>query len=524
MLFFKRLFGYRKAYFLPAFIFSSLVSAAQVPEDAVRYSWFPQNGTARSLAIGGTMGSLGGDMSAGFVNPAGIGFYRTNEAVLTAGFLLNDIKTNYRGLSLKEKDNRFSLGTSGVVFARGDRSGNNKSNAIAIGFTQNANFSNTVRYKGLNNYSSFSEQFAEEFSGLNQSISEVLNTNSTAPYTAAPALYTYLIDTVTLNNKLIIKAAPEYILDAGKALQQEMIKTTKGGLYELGFTYAGNDGDKWLWGGTLGIPIVNYESNTLFTESDTSSDGANYFKSFTYNDNFTTKGAGINVKLGLIYRPKEYLRFGIAVHTPSYMALTDSRESNLQTVTENPFSDISVSSTQFTNDKRGEANYIQSSPWRALVSGSYVFREVEDVTKQRGFVSADLEYVNHSGSRFSSDNEQPTISEQAYYKQLNGVVKDIYKGNINLRLGGEIKFNTIMGRLGFGYYGSPYRDAPSRANKMTLSGGLGYRDKGFFADLTYVHLVSNDFDIPYRLEAKQNTFASLKQQRGNIMATVGVKF
>ena len=104
------------------------------------------------------------------------------------------------------------------------------------------------------------------------------------------------------------------------------------------------------------------------------------------------------------------------------------------------------------------------------------------------------------------------------------MVKDIYKGNINLRLGGEIKFNTIMGRLGFGYYGSPYRDAPSRANKMTLSGGLGYRDKGFFADLTYVHLVSNDFDIPYRLEAKQNTFASLKQQRGNIMATVGVKF
>lgn len=524
MIFFTRIFIYRKANLFLALIFCSLISVAQVPEDAVRYSWFPQNGTARSLAIGGTMGSLGGDISAGFVNPAGIGFYRTNEAVLSAGLQLYNIKTNYRGNKLNEKGNVFSFGTTGVVFARGDRSDRNKSNAIAIAFTQNANFSNTIHYKGLNNYSSFSEQFAEEFSGLNQSIAEVLNTNSSAPYTAAPALFTYLIDTVTVNNRLIIKAAPEYVLDAGKALQQEMIKTTKGGLYELGFTYAGNDGDKWLWGGTLGVPIVNFESNTLFTESDTSSDTSNYFKSFTYNDNFTTKGAGLNAKLGIIYRPKEYLRFGIAIHTPSYMALTDSRESNLQTVTENPLFNVSASSKQFTNGKRGEAKYIQSSPWRALVSGSYVFREVEDVAKQRGFISADVEYVNHSGSRFNSDNEEPTTTEETYYKQLNGVVKDIYKGNINLRLGGEIKFNTIMGRLGFGYYGSPYKDAPAKSNKMTLSGGLGYRDKGFFTDLTYVHLITNDFDVPYRLEAKQNTFASIKQQRSMVTATFGVKF
>ena len=37
---------------------------AQVPEDAVRYSWYPHNGTARNMAIGGVMGSLGGDLTA----------------------------------------------------------------------------------------------------------------------------------------------------------------------------------------------------------------------------------------------------------------------------------------------------------------------------------------------------------------------------------------------------------------------------------------------------------------------------
>lgn len=497
---------------------------AQVPEDAVRYSWYPQNGTARTLAVGGAIGSLGGDISSNFVNPAGIGFYKTNEATLSGGFASNKIKTNYRGNVLNDSKKQFAFAPAGFVIALPNRFENKKTNAFSFAATQTANFNTVVKFKGLNNYSSFSEQFAEEFARLKTSIDNVLNTNSIAPYTTAPALYTYLIDTVRTSNGLIVKAAPEYILEAGQALQQEMIKTTKGGLYELGISYAGNDGKKILWGISVGIPIVNFESNTVFSENDTSNNSRNHFKSFTFTDNFTTKGAGVNAKLGFIYRPKEYIRLGLAVHTPTYMALTDSRQSFLQTELENPVKTFKASSDLFTEGKRGVAKYIQSSPLRIIASGSYVFREVEDVAKQRGFVSADIEYINHKGSRFSSDAEQPTVDEQTYYKGLNNVVKDIYKGNVNVKLGGEIKFNTIMGRLGFGYYGSPYKDAPSKSNKMTMSGGLGYRNKGFFVDLTYVYLINKDFNIPYRLQNLQNVYADIRQQSSNVVATIGVKF
>lgn len=497
---------------------------AQVPEDAIRFSWYPQNGTARTLAIGGAIGSLGGDITSNFVNPAGIGFYKTNEATISGGYVFKKANTNYRGNTLNEKSNQFNFAPAGLVIAVPNRFDNKKTNAFSFAVTQTANFNNVTHFKGLNNFSSFSEQFAEEFARLNTSIDNVLNTNSISPYTSAPALYTYLIDTVRNGNNLIIKAAPEYILEAGQALQQEMIKTTKGGLYELGFTYAGNDGDKLLWGISVGIPIVNFESNTVFSESDTSSNSSNRFKSFTFTDNFTTKGAGLNAKLGLIYRPKEYIRLGLAVHTPTYMSLTDSRQSSLKTELENPIATFNASSDLFTEGKPGIARYMQSSPLKVIASGSYVFREVEDVTKQRGFVSADFEYVNHRGGRFNSDAEQPTVDEQTYYKGLNNVVKDIYKGNVNFKLGGEIKFNTIMGRLGFGYYGSPYKDAPVKANRVTMSGGLGYRNKGFFVDLTYTHLVSKDFNVPYRLQNLQNVYADIRQQSNNIMATVGVKF
>jgi hypothetical protein len=504
--------------------FLSTKSFAQIPEDAIRYSWFTQNGTARSLAIGGAMGSLGGDITANFVNPAGIGFYRTSEVAFSPGFSLNGIKTNYRGTALESSKNNFALGPIGFAWALPNRNNDNKSRSFSLAFTQNTSFSNNINYKGSNNYSSYSEAFAEELT--KQNLRDVLSTESIAPYTTAPAYLSYLIFLKRLpSGDTVVQSLTDNIINAGRSLQQEMTKTTKGGLYELGLSYAGNDGEKWLWGIALGIPIVNYESNTVFKETDTSSITTDQFKSFTYTDNYKTTGAGINAKLGLIYRPKEYIRIGLAIHTPSYMSLTDRRKSSLATVLENPTKDTIVNSSTFTNgQERGQANYNQTSPWKVMLSGSYVFREVEDVTKQRGFISVDIEYVKHRGTKYSSNADQPTLDDKNYYSQLNSVIKDIYKGNINVRLGGEIKFNTIMGRVGFGYYGNPYKDAPAKANKMTLSGGLGYRNKGFFVDVTYVHRITKDFDIPYRLQNTETVYADVNQKNGNIMATIGVKF
>ncbi len=81
---------------LNAFIFIS-AAYAQTPDDALRNSWFTQNGTARNVAAGGVMGSLGGDITANNVNPAGLGLFKTNEFVLSPGFTLNNNKFSFRG-------------------------------------------------------------------------------------------------------------------------------------------------------------------------------------------------------------------------------------------------------------------------------------------------------------------------------------------------------------------------------------------------------------------------------------------
>jgi hypothetical protein len=513
-----------KKYLLILSLISTGKIFAQVPEDAIRYSYYPQNGSARNLAIGGAMGSLGGDITATFVNPAGLGFYKTGEIILTPGFVLNNNKANFRETANTNKKNGFGFGTSGIVWGFSNNYKPKISNAISFAVNQTANFNNSVQYKGLNNFSSFTEQFAEEFAKSGYTIDYVLNTNSPFPYSSAVALYTYLIDTVKVNGVYQVKGAPEFILDAGQALRQEMSRTTKGGITELALGFAHNNDDKWFLGATIGLPIVNYTSNTVFKESDTSSNASNHFKEFEYTDDFTTKGIGINAKLGIIYRPQDYIRIGLAIHTPTYMSLKDTRTTEVKAYLENPYGYFYGSSKTFTNDAPGKSEYTQTSPFKAILSASYVFREVSNVKKQRGFITADIEYVNHRGSRFSSNNEEPTDDEKKYYKQLNGVVKEQYKGNLNFRVGGELKFNTIMGRLGFAYYSNPYKDAPVKVNRMLLSGGLGYRNKGMFIDVTYVHNIAKDIDLPYRLEDRANTYAALNQKRGNVVATVGFKF
>lgn len=123
---------------------------AQSPEDALRLSWFTQNGTARNMAVGGVMGSLGGDITANHINPAGIGLYKTRELVLSPGFLLNNNKFNYRGTDTSSSKSGFGYGTTGIVLAGSSKSGYSKwtSSAFAISVNQLANYNNQVSFSG----------------------------------------------------------------------------------------------------------------------------------------------------------------------------------------------------------------------------------------------------------------------------------------------------------------------------------------------------------------------------------------
>src|ERR1700680_3044592 len=90
---------------------------AQLPEDALRMSYTLPSGTAREQAIGGAIGSLGGDITANYVNPAGLGFYKTSEVLISPGWTFNAAHTGYLSTNMKgPSTNNFLLSTSGFVW------------------------------------------------------------------------------------------------------------------------------------------------------------------------------------------------------------------------------------------------------------------------------------------------------------------------------------------------------------------------------------------------------------------------
>ncbi len=510
----------RKVFFILGSAMSSCMLFAQEPPDALRYSWYASGGTARQQAIGGAMGSLGGEISAAFVNPAGIGFYKTGDFVITPGFRWINNKATYLDRVEKDKQTGPSFGTTGVAmgFATNREKGL-KGSAVAIALNQTAVFGNNLLYRGLNNQSSYSNKFLEE-------IRDDHDANHVAdgyPYGASLALNTYWIDTVaggSSGNYNFLTKAP-----ISSGLIQENSISNRGGITELAFSGANNYNDKLYIGGTLGIPFLHYRRESTFTEADATTNENNEFDFASFSENLTTNGVGINLRAGLIYKPTEYIRLGFAIHSPTYYFLNDKYNASVTANTELFQGLLTQSSADVSGASVAEFKYGLVTPYRLIASASYVLREIQDVKKQKGFITADIEYINYRASSFKTDPEgDNSQATKDYLKSLNRAIDNAYKSAFNFRMGGELKFTTIMARLGAAYYGNPYKDiAGEKGSRFQLTGGLGYRNKGIFVDLAYVHTMGKDVHFPYRLESTSFAGARVKNTGGNVVVSVGFK-
>ena len=486
-------------------------------------SYFRPSGTAREQAIGGTMGSLGGDITANFVNPAGLGFYKTGEALFSPGYGFNTSKTNY--LSNKTNSpsvNNFIIGTSGFVYGWSSPEPGS-STAISLAVTRSADFNAHVSYQGSNPISSGAEAYAEEFNNSGLTLDQAIAEPGIS-YGTRMALWTYLVDTANGGSSTVVQ--PLNVLATDGQLGQQMDIRTSGGITEIALGLAGVTKDKWYIGASIGVPIVSYQQTLQYTETDLSGNTNNDFASYTYSEYYTSSGVGVNGRVGVIFRPNLNWRIGLAVHTPSFYSLTDKVSSSMVTNTEGYAGIRTVQSSELPQGDLGNSlTYDLQTPWHLLVSGSYIFPGA--VTHgSMGFVTADIEYIAVKSTRFSlpTDANGNTVNS-GYYDPLNNTIKDYYKNTFNFRMGGEYKMNDKLAiRLGGSYTMNPYSSPELKANRTTLSGGVGYRIKGVFVDLTYIEAISNDVNIPYRLALKDNVFSTVKQYTGNILLTLGIKF
>lgn len=497
----------KKILFGIPFVFLFTASFAQTPEDALRYSWMQNSGTARSQAIGNANGAIGGEISTIFSNPANIGFYKSGDLVISAGANTFNNKTTYIGQTTSDNKSSGFLGTSGFVLGKPSyRNGSVKSSAFGLAINKLADFNNRITYTnkgGTLSRSSMADYFiqdAEDNNGLN-------------PYGSELAVNAGWVKD---NNGALSSPAID-LIQAGSGLEQKQTIVTNGGITEMAFAGAANFNDRVFLGGTIGLPILRYGATRQYTEQDPTTN-ANGFDAAWFDDDLITKGVGINVKAGVVIKATDNLRVGFAAHSPTFYSLSDSYTAYAgANLDQGSNGDKEVGSKNLVYD------YSLQTPYKLIGSFSVLFGNVHDVSTQRGFLSGDVEYVNYASSKFrtSSDNG----GDEGYFSGLNKAVGSAYKGAVNARVGAEVKFNPIAVRLGGAYYGNPYNNiAGEDGNTTQVTGGLGYRNKGFFIDLGYVHSMGKDVMFPYRLRnTSLMNSANIKSTNSRVLLTLGFK-
>mgnify|MGYP001547934045 CR=1 FL=1 len=95
----------------------SVAARAQNETDALRYGELSTGATARSISLGGTGGSFGGDFSSLSINPAGLGVYRSSEVMITPTLRLNNARSTYFKNDTKDNNARMGISNFGVVFS-----------------------------------------------------------------------------------------------------------------------------------------------------------------------------------------------------------------------------------------------------------------------------------------------------------------------------------------------------------------------------------------------------------------------
>ena len=500
----------KKIILAAALIAACTVSYAQTPEDALRYSWLQASGTARSQAIGNANGAMGGEISTMFSNPANIGFYKTGDFVISAGSNSFNNSADYLGVNTTNKKGSGFLGTTGFVVGKPSYNpGSLKSSAFGIAINRVADFNNRITYTnkgGQLSRSSMADYFIEDAVG-----------NGLNDYGSGLAMDAGWIKedgTDEHGNVLLASSAVDLAIASG--LEQKQVISTNGGISELAFAGAANLNERVFLGATIGIPVLRYGATRQYTEQDPTADN-NGFEAAWFDDDLVTKGVGINVKAGVVFKATDNVRIGFAAHSPTFYSLSDSYKALAGANLDEGTNDRSYSSDQLIYD------YNLQTPYKLIGSFSVLFGNIYDVSTQRGFLSGDVEYVNHAASKFKTASDD-NGSNDGYFSGLNNAIGSAYKGAVNARVGAEIKFNPIAIRLGGAYYGNPYNNIAGETGSVTqATGGLGYRNKGFFIDLGYVHTLSKDVIFPYRLANADFYPANIKSNGSRILLTLGFK-
>ncbi|GAB3324866.1 TonB-dependent receptor [Larkinella ripae] len=500
---------------------SALGQADIYAGDAFRYSELTQTGTARMRALGGNHASIGGDASAVFGNPAGLGFYNRSEISLSPTFNLINAQTTYIGNQQTNNITRPGITQFGVVLAGNKQNENRRWRRTALGITYNRQVSltNNFVFSGRNNRSSILDTYIVDANDRNLTGDQLdgqYNTNTNeANFAAAAAYQLFLINGTPSSTNPNQTGPPYFRYDATAPTDQRNTFESSGGHSQWTIGYAGNLDDKLYVGASLGLSRLRYDFENVYRETVV---GGAVFNNYSQIDNFTVTGNGINFSFGVIYKPDRNLQLGASLATPTFTSVKESFEQSIRVDAKDPNLPINQNEV-FVTPLNFE--YSLTTPFRASGGLTYFLGG-----GKLGFITATADYVGYGGMR-ATTSVYDSQDNTDFKNDVKSEVQGTYKNVVNLRAGAEIRAGLLRIRGGVAYLPDPYKTRLNNLDRSRLlvSGGLGVRTDRFFVDAAGTYGTMQSAYTPYSLPNSADfASAQIDTKLTNITLTVGVFF
>jgi hypothetical protein len=208
------------------------------------------------------------------------------------------------------------------------------------------------------------------------------------------------------------------------------------------------------------------------------------------------EGSGVNIKMGVIVKPMDWLRVGASLHSPTWYTMTDDWKNSMS-------SDLDT--TTYYDSYTGSFDYQLKTPWKASGSMGFVF-------KKFGLINVDVDYLDYTSTRFRA-SDYDFIAE-------NDAIHNKYTSAFNYRIGGEYNLGVVVLRAGYAHYGSPFKDQKNDGSKSFITGGIGFRAEHFFSDIAYVHATKKEDYYLY----PSTSASSITNKSDQFVLTVGMRF
>lgn len=494
-------------FFLSVFVSQG---TSQTITDALRLSQTYVEGTARTLAVGGSLNALGADFGTISSNPAGLASYRKSEFVISPGMHTNFSNAQLQGgtnPTIEATRNQLTIQNAGVVITSSPANSDWKTFNFGFGINRIASFSERLEFAGRSK-GSITDRFLELADGLGPD--QLDNFEAGLAYETG-AIYDTNGDGAYDSDFLLFNPDHEVF--------KEQYLDARGGITELVLSLAGNYDERLFIGGTISVPFINYTEEKLYSEMDNTQDEIPFFNALQFEENLSITGAGFQGKMGLIFRASQALRLGFAIHSPSWYKLTEQYSSFM----EYDFTDNEGRNRFTSTSPDGIFEYRVTTPWRWNASAGVLVGTM-------GFLHFDAEWQDYRNASYNFSSRD--AGDLAYERDLNRSIDENFQSAFNFRGGAEVALNPFRIRGGFGLIGSPYAGDNSFAREY--SGGIGIREKSFFLDLGYRLRTRSEGYIPYFTAESDFTgdgmsnapqqFVTNDAARHQFIMTLGFKF